>query len=141
LTGVDGRVLAGLGGRVLAGVDDRAVTTREAGADGFDGGTMLVLLVGVVGLKLIEELLVVSTDGLLLLDIRADWIEGRELLLAGLLGIVECPFSASWKEGLDALVVEADLLIVRLGTFEDGAFSATSSLGARGVPGGVRSQS
>jgi hypothetical protein len=78
LTGVDGRVLAGLGGRVLAGVDDRAVTTREAEADGFDGGTMLVLLVGVVGLELIEELLVVSTDGLLLLDIRADWIEGRE---------------------------------------------------------------
>jgi hypothetical protein len=89
----------------LAGVDDRAVTTREAGADGFDGGTMLVLLVGVVGLELIlvgvvgleltEELLAVSTDDLLLLDIRADWIEGRERLLAGLVGIVECPFSAS----------------------------------------------
>lgn len=78
MTGVDGRVLAGLGGRVLAGVDERAVTAREARADGFDGGTMLVLLVGVVGLELTEELLVVSTDGLLLLDIRADWIDGRE---------------------------------------------------------------
>ena len=64
--------MAGLGGRVLAGVDDRAVTGREPGADGFDGGTMLVLLVGVVGLELTEELLVVSTDDLLLLDIRAD---------------------------------------------------------------------
>jgi hypothetical protein len=40
---------------------------------------------------------------------------------------------------LDALVVEADLVIIRLGTFEGGALSATSSLGARGVPGGVRS--
>lgn len=62
----------------MAGVDERAVTAREARADGFDGGTMLVLLVGVVGLELTEELLVVSTDGLLLLDIRADWIDGRE---------------------------------------------------------------
>jgi hypothetical protein len=52
-------------------------------------------LVGVVGLELTEELLAVSTDDLLLLDIRADWIEGRERLLAGLVGIVECPFSAS----------------------------------------------
>lgn len=64
--------MAGLGGRVLAGVDDRAVTAREAGADGFDGGTMLILLVGVVGLELTEELLAVSTDDLLLVDMRAD---------------------------------------------------------------------
>ena len=78
MTGVDGRVLAGLGGRVLAGVDDHAVTAREAGADGFDGGKMLVLLVGVVGLELTEELLAVSTDDLLLVNIREDWIEGRE---------------------------------------------------------------
>lgn len=61
--------MAGLGGRVLAGVDDRAVTGREPGADGFDG---------VVGLELTEELLAVSTDDLLLLGIRADWIEERE---------------------------------------------------------------
>lgn len=40
---------------------------------------------------------------------------------------------------LDALVVEDDLVTVRLGTFDGGAFSATSSAGARGVPGGVRS--
>lgn len=64
--------MAGLGGRVLVGVDDRAVTAREAGADGFDGGTMLILLVGVVGLELTEELLAVSTDDLLLVDMRAD---------------------------------------------------------------------
>ena len=40
---------------------------------------------------------------------------------------------------LDALLVEDDLSIVRLGAFDGGALSATSSLGARGVPGGVRS--
>lgn len=30
-------------------------------------------------------------------------------------------------------------MTVRLGTFDGGAFSATSGAGARGVPGGVRS--
>lgn len=41
---------------------------------------------------------------------------------------------------LDALVVEDDLVVVRFGKiFEDGVFSATSSAGTRGVPGGVRS--
>jgi hypothetical protein len=33
---------------------------------------MLILLVGVVGLELTEELLAVSTDDLLLVDMRAD---------------------------------------------------------------------
>jgi hypothetical protein len=42
---------------------------------------------------------------------------------------------------LDALVVEDDLVVMRLGTSEDGAFSTTSSIGAWGDPGGVRSQS
>jgi hypothetical protein len=41
---------------------------------------------------------------------------------------------------LDALVVEDDLVVVRFGNiFEDGVFSAPSSAGTRGVPGGVRS--
>jgi hypothetical protein len=41
---------------------------------------------------------------------------------------------------LDALVVEDDLVVVRFGNiFGDGVFSATSSAGTRGVPGGVRS--
>jgi hypothetical protein len=40
---------------------------------------------------------------------------------------------------LDALVVEDDLLTVRLVTVEGGAFSAASNAGTRGVPGGVRS--
>lgn len=57
MTGVDGRVLTGVGGRVLTGVDDRAATGREAGADGFEEGRVLVLLVGVVGLELTEEML------------------------------------------------------------------------------------
>ena len=132
MTGVDGRVLTGVGGRVLTGVDDRAATGREAGADGFEEGRVLVLLVGVVGLELTEEMLGVSTD---------DLFEGRDMLRTGLLGAAECPFSVSSTESLDALVVEEDLVTVRLGTFDGGAFSATSSAGARGVPGGVRSQS
>ena len=59
--------MAGLGGRVLAGVDVRAATGREAGDDGFDEGTVLLFLVGVVGLEPTEELLAVSTDDLLVL--------------------------------------------------------------------------
>jgi len=56
-------------------------------------------------------------------------------------GNVEYPFSVSEVENLDALVVEDDLVTVCLVTVEDGAFSAASNAGTRGVPGGVRSQS
>jgi len=41
----------------------------------------------------------------------------------------------------EALVVEDDLVTVRLVTVEDGSFSAASNAGTRGVPGGVRSLS
>jgi len=54
---------------------------------------------------------------------------------------VECPFSGSEEESFEALVVEDDLVTVRLVTVEDGSFSAASNAGTRGVPGGVRSQS
>lgn len=93
---------------------------------------MLVLLLGVVGGEQTEEMLALTTDDLLLLEIRVDWIEGREteLLRAGLVGTVECPFSVSGMESLDALVVEDDLVVMRLGASEDGAFSTTSSIGA-----------
>jgi hypothetical protein len=141
LTGVDRRVWPGVDGRVLTGVDDRAATGREAGTDGFDEGRVLILLLGVVGLELTEEMLALRTDDLMLLDVTADWIEGRELLRTGLEGTMECKFSVSEVESLDALMVEEDLVVVRLGTFERGTFSATSSAGTRGVPGGVRSQS
>lgn len=57
------------------------------------------------------------------------------------MGNAECPFSVSEVESLDALVVEDDLVTVRLVTVEGGAFSAASNAGTRGVPGGVRSQS
>jgi hypothetical protein len=141
-TGVDGRVLAGVDGRGLIGVDDLAGTGREAGTGCFGAAMMLLLLLGVVGLELTEEMLVLRTDVLLLFDIRLDWTEGRvtELLLAGLVGTAECPFSVWDTESLDALVVEDDLVRVRLGNiFEDGVFWATSRAGTRGVPGGVRS--
>lgn len=95
LTGVDGRILTGVAGRVLTGVDDRATTGCEATTDGFDEGTVPILLLGVVGLELTEEMLPLSTDDLLLLDKGADWIEGRELHRAGLVETMECLFSVS----------------------------------------------
>jgi len=50
-------------------------------------------------------------------------------------------FSGSEEESFEALIVEYDLVTVRLVTVEDGSFSAASNAGTRGVPGGVRSQS
>lgn len=55
---------------------------------------------------------------------------------------VESPACKNLKQivlTLDALVVEDDLVVVCLDTFEGGTFSATSNAGKRGVPGGVRS--
>jgi hypothetical protein len=94
LDGVDGRVFAGVDGRVLTGVEDLVGTGREAGTACFGGTIVLFRLLGVVGLELTDEMLVLRTDVLLLLDIRVDWMEDRltELLLAGLVGTVECPF-------------------------------------------------
>lgn len=54
---------------------------------------------------------------------------------------VERLFSGSEEESFEALIVEYDLVTVRLVTVEDGSFSAASNAGTRGVPGGVRSQS
>ena len=95
LVGVDGRVLVGVDGRVLTGVEDLAGTGREAGTDCLGAAEVLLRLLGVVGLEVTEEMLVLRTDVLLLPFMRVDWIEGRltELLLAGLVGTVECPFS------------------------------------------------
>jgi hypothetical protein len=64
--------LAGVDGRALTGVDDLAGTGREAGTGCFGAATVLLLLLGVVGLELTEEMLVLRTDVLLLLDIRVD---------------------------------------------------------------------
>lgn len=95
LVGVAGRVFAGVDGRVLTGVEDLAGTGRAAGTDCFGATTVLLRLLGVVGLEVTEEMLVFRTDVLLLPFMRADWIDGRltELLLAGLVGTVEWPFS------------------------------------------------
>lgn len=90
--GVEGRELwadAGFvswevdGGRALMGVDERAGTGRAAGADGFGvvrvGG---VLRLGVKGLEVIEDVLVLRIDVLLLLleakVAEMDEMEGRE---------------------------------------------------------------
>ena len=70
--GVDGRVLTGVDGRVLAGVEALAGTGREAGTDCFGATTVLLRLLGVVGLELTDEMLVLRTDVLLLLDMRVD---------------------------------------------------------------------
>lgn len=85
----------GVDGRGLTGVDDLAGTGREAGTNCFGAAMVLLRLLGVVGLELTDEILALRTDVLLLLDMRVDWIEGRvtELLLAGLAGTAECPFS------------------------------------------------
>lgn len=95
LVGVDGRVLAGVDGRVLTGVEDLAGTGREAGTDCFGAAAVVFRLLGVVGLEVTDEMLVLRTEVLLLPFMRVDWIEGllTELLLAGLVGTVECPFS------------------------------------------------
>lgn len=95
LVGVDGRVFAGVDGRALTGVEDLAGTIRVAGTDCLGATTVLLRLLGVVGLEVTEEMLVLRTDVLLFPFMRVDWIDGRltELLLAGLVGTVECPFS------------------------------------------------
>lgn len=95
LVGVDGRVFAGVDRRVLTGVEDLAGTVRAAGTDCFGATTVLLRLLGVVGLEVTEEMLVFGTDVLLLPFMRANWINGRltELLLVGLVGTIECPFS------------------------------------------------
>lgn len=72
MAGVDGRVLVGVHGRVFTGVEDLAGTGREAGTDCFGEIRVLLRLLGAVGLELTEEMLVLRTDVLLLLDMRVD---------------------------------------------------------------------
>lgn len=72
LVGVDERVLDGVDGRVLTGVEDRAGTGREAGTDCFGAAAVLLRLLGVVGLEVTDEMLVLRTDVLLFPFIRAD---------------------------------------------------------------------
>lgn len=64
--------MAGVDGRALTGVDDLAGTGREACTGCFGAEMVLLLLLGVIGLELTEEMLVLRTDVLLLLDMRAD---------------------------------------------------------------------
>jgi len=64
--------LAGVDGRGLIGVDDLAGTGREAGTGCFGAAMVLLLLLGVVGLELTEEMLVLRTDVLLLFAMRFD---------------------------------------------------------------------
>jgi hypothetical protein len=105
-TGVDGWVWVGVDRRASTGVEDRVGTGRDDATDGFDAVRVAVRLLWVVDLELTEEMFALRIDDLTLFGV--DWTARQEtdILRAGLVGNVECPFSVSEVESCNEHIIQ-----------------------------------